>query len=927
MVELRTVGLLLAAIALAVGIASTASAATYSSDFDERTLVDNLTMPTGVAWTPDGRMLITEKSGQLKLVPKNSSVATQIYDNGDGVNAYWDRGLLDVAVDSQFASNHFIYLLYTVEIGPLNDLDDTGRMVSRLVKMTLNDNNTVSAPTTILGTYSDTHRTPCPAPSNTLDCIPSDGASHSIGTVRSAPDGTLYVGSGDSSSFAEVDPTALRTYNEQSLSGKIIHIDRSGKGVAGHPFCPTDTTLSDTCTKIFAKGFRNPFRFTLRPNSAGLVVGDVGWNTREEVDLIPAGGGTNSGWPCYEGTIRTPGYKDLAECAPEYAKEGTSQADTGPVYDYPHPPNSAVIGGPTYTGSTYPAAYQGRIFFGDYAAGGLKWMDPADPSHPQAFGSGWSGTDIEQDPAGNLAYVSFGTPGSSDGSVREIFYSPTGRAPIARISATPTSGPAPLAVAFDARASTDPDNDPLTYTWDFGDGATATGATVTHTYTAERPYTATVTARDPAGHTDIATKDISVGNDAPVPRIDAPVTNSTYRDGQTIQLQGSATDTEDGALAADKFSWDVTLHHQDHTHPIIQRVGVTSPSFQAVTDHDADSYYEITLTVRDSGGVSGTTKAFLYPETVPFTITSSPPGAPISYGGRDYTAPFPGPSAIGFKTSISAADSFSSGGRAYQFSGWSDGGARLHDITVPGAPTTLTAVYSEVGAAGSVGAIATGPPAGDKPPSVSIVAAPSTTVPRRPVTFTTRSSDPDGSVLGLAFDFNGDGKYESTVPPLHGAVPATSTATKAFPTAGKKTVRVRATDDKGATSVATATVVVRSFAVKGTVPSGQTLARIKAKGVKASSTCPYGCRLRATVTVDARSSRRLGLASGKKAINLAAKTMTLSPGRAKTFTVKPTARLARKLRSVRGLRLTLVLTATDSAGNHRTEAVAVRLAR
>jgi hypothetical protein len=91
MFELRRVGMLLAAIALAlaVGIASTASAATCSSDFDERTLVDNLRMPTGVAWTLDGGMLITEKSGQLEVVPKNSSVPQQIYDNGNRVNANW----------------------------------------------------------------------------------------------------------------------------------------------------------------------------------------------------------------------------------------------------------------------------------------------------------------------------------------------------------------------------------------------------------------------------------------------------------------------------------------------------------------------------------------------------------------------------------------------------------------------------------------------------------------------------------------------------------------------------------------------------------------------------------------------------------------------------------------------------------------------
>ena len=939
MFELRSVGVLLAAIALAVGLASTASAATYPSDFDERTLAGNLTMPTGVAWTPDGRMLIAEKSGQLKLVPNGSSVAQQIYDNGDGVNAYWDRGLLGVAVDSSFVANHYIYLLYTAELNP-GDPDNSGPMVSRLTRFVLNANNTLSSGVTILGTYTGGT---CPAPSNALDCLPSEGASHSIGTVRSAPDGTLYVGAGDGSSFSQVDPQALRTYNEQSLSGKIMHIDRNGNGLATHPFCASDTNLSDVCTKLYAKGFRNPFRFTLRPGG-GLVVGDVGWNTREEVNVISAGG-KSYGWPCYEGTIRTPGYQDLAACATEYAKEGTGNAHVGPAYDYPHPPNSAVIGGPTYTGSTYPASYQDKVFFGDYAAGGLKHMN-ADGSGVTLFGSGWAGTDIQQDPAGNIAYVSFGTPGSSDGSIREIFYSPTNRSPVARVSANPTSGSVPLAVAFDASASSDPDGDALTYTWDFGDGAAGTGAKPSHTYTQNGTYTAKVTVDDGRGRTNTATTTVSVGNSQPVAGIVAP---TTYRDGQTIQLQGSADDPEEGALPASRYSWDVTLHHQDHTHPIVQPVGTKSPSFQAVTDHDVDSFYEITLTVRDSGGVSGSAKAFLYPQQVDFKVASSPPGAPISYGGRDYAAPFPGPAAIGFKTSISAASSFVSGGRTYQFTGWSDGEARLRDITVPATPTTLTALYADVGggpsATGSAGVGSSAPAdvgggpsatgsagvgssAPNRAPSVSIVASPATTVPRRPVSFTTRAADPDGSVRGLAFDYNGDGVYESTVPPLRGAVPATSTATKAFPSAGKKTVHVRATDDKGATTTAEARVVVRSFAVKGSVARGQTLARIKSKGVKASSTCPYGCRLRATLTVDASSSRKLGLTSGKRrATNLGVKTVKLSPGRAKTFRVIPSSKLVRKLRNVSGLRLTLVLAATDSAGNRRTESLVIKLAR
>jgi glucose/arabinose dehydrogenase len=677
--------------------ASPVGAATYPAGFEERTVASGLTGPVAVAWTPDGRMLVTEKAGVLKVFPAGSGAPTAV-DLTSRVNSYWDRGLLGLAVDSDFATNHYVYLLYTAEIHPLVP-DGSDPAISRLARFELSATNQLQNEAILLGAWTGGA---CPAPSNTVDCIPSDGPSHSIGTVRSARDGTLYVGSGDSASFNYADPVALRTYNEQSMAGKILRVDRNGRGLASHPFCPADTNLDDVCTKVFAKGFRNPYRFKLRP-SGGLAVGDVGWNTREEIDLISTGG-KSYGWPCYEGGIRTPGYDALAECAAEYAKEGTPSAQVGPSYDYPRVGSAAILGGPTYQGSAYPSGYRDRIFFGDYAAGFLKTMRLAADGSVAAvedFATGWTGTDIEADPNGDLVFTLFGDGSPGTGSVRRVVYSPGNGSPAAKAAASPTSGAAPLTVAFSSAGSSDPDGDPLSYSWDFGDGGTDTSANPSHTYTETGVWTATLTVSDGRGLAGTATVQVSVGGSGPTATILTPGDESLYRDGDTISFSGSGSDPEDGNLPASRLSWNVIVHHSTHIHQVGTFNGVAQGSFQALRDHDADSYYEINLRATDSTGLTNTRRVNIRPETVPFALRSAPSGAAVSYAGTAAVTPFTTNAAIGFNTTISAASAFTAAdGRPYVFDGWSDGGGLTHNVTVPAAPTTLTASYLESKAGG-----------------------------------------------------------------------------------------------------------------------------------------------------------------------------------------------------------------------------------
>jgi len=271
------------------------------------------------------------------------------------------------------------------------------------------------------------------------------------------------------------------------------------------------------------------------------------------------------------------------------------------------------------------------------------------------------------------------------------------QSPHAVASATPTSGSAPLAVAFRGDTSTDPDADTLAYDWDFGDGtAHATTANPSHTYSVAGSYTARLTVSDGRGGSDSTTVAVTAtsGNTAPSASITAPTDGSTYRDGVAVSLAGSGQDTQDGALTGAALEWHVLAHHATHLHDLGRFPGATA-SFTPLTDHDADTWYEIILKATDSGGLSASKTVRIDPQTVALTIASTPAGAPVTYAGTNRVTPYSTRSAVGFKTTVGASDLFTSGVNTYLFGNWSDGGAATHNITIPATDTTLTAAYAE----------------------------------------------------------------------------------------------------------------------------------------------------------------------------------------------------------------------------------------
>ncbi|HMJ96064.1 MAG TPA: PKD domain-containing protein, partial [Thermoleophilaceae bacterium] len=310
---------------------------------------------------------------------------------------------------------------------------------------------------------------------------------------------------------------------------------------------------------------------------------------------------------------------------------------------------------------------------------------------PHTDGHGWYGVDLEQGPDGSLYFMAFGEGGPGDGALWRIEYSPGNARPVAAIDASPLSGPAPLTVDFDASGSTDADNDTLSYEWDFGDGSPPdSSVSVSHEYESDGQYNVTLTADDGRGKTDTDTAVVSVGN-GPVAEITGP---SSFRAGTPVTFTGSATDVEDGALPDTGLDWQVRLIHGSHTHFLGSYPDTDTIQFTPLTDHDADSHYEVTLTATDSDGLATSLDKRVDPETARVLLESSPTGAPITYGGLDRLAPVDRMAAVGFFSTITAAESFQHDGHTYVFDSWASGGPRSLALSIPPGGLSMLARYT-----------------------------------------------------------------------------------------------------------------------------------------------------------------------------------------------------------------------------------------
>ncbi|WP_407118088.1 DUF4082 domain-containing protein [Bradyrhizobium sp. LMG 9283] len=385
------------------------------------TAVTGLNQPAAMDWTPDGRyMLIAQKDGVVRVVDNGTLRSTPLIDISSEVNDFGDRGLLGIAVNPNFASNHYVYLLYTYDPpetatqSGLAAADGGGNRPCRLVRVTVDPNTMIADPSSevvLVGKNSIWAYTSRPdansggdpsivpsgivngttitAPAsqietgaqdndpdragvqnqNIRDYLATDSDSHSIGAVHFGPDGYLYLTVGDGTSYNFVDPRAVRVQDIHNLSGKLLRIDPiTGEGAPGNPYYQASDPNSNQ-SKVFYYGVRNAYRFSFDPVTNLPVLGDVGWNNWEEIDTGPAG--SNFGWPYFEGPDKTASYQNLSQAITFYNNGNRNNLSDPPAVfpilplSHGAPDNAHVItAGDFYNQNTmfFDDVYNGTIF-------------------------------------------------------------------------------------------------------------------------------------------------------------------------------------------------------------------------------------------------------------------------------------------------------------------------------------------------------------------------------------------------------------------------------------------------------------------------------------------------------------------------------------------------------------------------------------
>jgi len=302
--------------------------------------------------------------------------------------------------------------------------------------------------------------------------------------------------------------------------------------------------------------------------------------------------------------------------------------------------------------------------------------------------------DIRVGPEGALYYLARG-----NGSVGKITF-PTSQPPSIATQPSnvtvPVGGTATFTVSAGGSA-------PLAYQWQRNgsniSGATGASYSINSAQAADNgaQFRAVVSNTFGTATSNAAVLTVT-SNTAPTPSITSPAVGATYTGGSTLTFAGAASDAEDGSLPASAFTWRIELQHDEHLHPALPDTsGIKSGTWTVPnTGHTETSVlYRVTLTVKDSSGLTASTSVDVLPVIKQLTLNTVPAGLTVTLDGQPFTAPLTADSVVGVLRDIGVTSPQSLGGKAYAFSAWSDAGAATHAIATPATNTTYTATLQE----------------------------------------------------------------------------------------------------------------------------------------------------------------------------------------------------------------------------------------
>ncbi|WP_329172009.1 PQQ-dependent sugar dehydrogenase [Streptomyces sp. NBC_01477] len=627
------------------GAASPAVAGVPDSSFQKVLLNNSGGNPLQLDIASDGRVFFIDMLGDVRII--NTSGTTVTAGHLDVFTAN-ESGLLAMALDPAFATNHWIYVYYS----------PAATSVDRLSRFTVNGST--------LDMTSE--KVVLDVPVQRAECC-----HHGAGMAMDHKNGNLWLSIGDntnpfaSDGYAPIDEQAGRATwdaqrtagNTNSLSGKVLRIHPEANGTytvpAGNLF-PAGT--AKTRPEIYAMGYRNPFRLALDPKTGFPVVGNYGPDAggpnagrgpenTVEWDLLSKP--VNAGWPyCignntpyidYNFATQTSGAPfDCAGGPTNNSPNNTGLTKLPPAtpatvwYHYNTDANNfpllsggAPMAGPVYrydanlaSDRKWPAAMDGQAIFSEWNTSKVYTFhvkpDSSGIDDMQTFLPSVSfkkPMDMKFGPDGALYMVEWGTGyggNNADAGIYRIDYLNGGALPVAAASANRTSGPAPLAVNFSSSGSNDPAGGSLSYKWAFGDGATSTTANPSHTYTAVGNYTAVLTVTNSAGKSATASLAVTAGNTMPTLTVNGPPNGGVFDWGDKVNFAVTVTDPEDGTVDCGQVKIQAILGHDTHGHPLDQYTGCSATVSTTLSNGHSDGdnvFYVIEATYTDKGGSGG----------------------------------------------------------------------------------------------------------------------------------------------------------------------------------------------------------------------------------------------------------------------------------------------------------------------------------